>query len=47
MVGTFGFVVMSFCFVLMSFVLIMIVCDGFVVMSFMTGLFTIARAKGE
>ena len=40
MVGSFGFVVMSFVF-------IMIVCDGLVVMSFMTIIFTIARAQDE
>ena len=54
MVGSFGFVVMSFCFVVMtfrfvvmSFVFIMIVCDGLVVMSFMTSIFTVARAQDE
>ena len=47
MVGSFGFVVMTFRFVVMSFVFIMIVCDGLVVMSFMTCIFTVARAQDE
>lgn len=42
MVGSFGFVVMTF-----RFVFIMIVCDGLVVMPFMTSIFTIARAQDE
>ena len=47
MVGSFGFVVMTLSFVVMSFVFIMIVCDGLVVMAFMTSIFTIARAQDE
>ena len=39
--------VVGFRFVVMSFVFIMIVCDGLVVVSFMTSIFTVARAQDE